>query len=302
MKYLNTIILFVVFTLNSCHINKNNNQLVEDISTIEYLHSTFNESELSVDEFTFNEPTIKIITFGHIYSLLNFPEIFDEFISTVIEQKPDYVFILGDIVYENSPTEWDIVLEQFSKFKCKVYYAPGNHDINYFRERAIGIRKNQWETENNYLQKIGYRYKLIKDNFANYLLLNLNDSLSRIENYLTKIDAEIDTTKPTFVLTHQCVWNKATATKDPATWSSKPMKREDLLQSLMNYDVLIHGDWNKKFFEGPHQFANKSFKTISVGNKVIRIPFFITSIVISDSNFTAKPITINIPEESKWFK
>ncbi len=69
------------------------------------LHNSFTYSELAVDVHAVDHSNVKIVAFGHIYNLLEFPDILDAFILKVIEEQPDYVFVLGDIVFNNSDEE-----------------------------------------------------------------------------------------------------------------------------------------------------------------------------------------------------
>lgn len=293
-------ILLLVIVLSACRA-KDHGDLSQNATNIKYLHSTFCESELTVANYIIDKSTLKIVTFGHIYDLLVYPEILDAFVAAIVKENPDYVFVLGDIVFDNTPEEWDLILKQFDKIDCPIYYVPGNHDINYHTERWYGDHTNQWKAETNYLERVGYRYKVIEDNLANYLILNLNDSLPRIESYLDKMEAKIDSTKPTFVFTHQNAWNGDFANENPKSWPDKPMKSEDLLEHLMSFDVLIDGDWNGTFEQLDRTFFGKSFVTICAGNKTRGNQFFITSLEFADDKVTAKPAYIDIPSESTWF-
>ena len=137
--------------------------------TLRELHSGFIAEELEIDIIEHNKDEIVVISTGHLYPLLEHPLAFSTFIDTIISQSPDYVFFLGDLVFNNNNNEWDYILSKFNKIKAVKYFAPGNHDLNYHYERWNGIRENQVDAEIKYINNIGYRYKLVKDNFANYL-------------------------------------------------------------------------------------------------------------------------------------
>lgn len=266
------------------------------------LHSSFLESELTVDKHSSQDSTIRIITFGHIYHLQDEPELLNDLVTKVVEQEPHYVFVLGDIVFNNAQDEWDVMLKAFEKIECPLYFVGGNHDMNYHYERWFGKYHNQWEAEGRFIDNVGYRYKLIQDDFANYLILNFNDSLPRIESYLEQIKPQIDSTKMTILMSHQNIWKPTLATaKDPHTWPNKTMTGGELLKSLGFVNVFVNGDWNSYFKSETTANASRELTSISVGNKVKGDPLYITQLEISDNGVNAFPIDIEIDPESSWF-
>jgi predicted MPP superfamily phosphohydrolase len=187
----------------------------------------------------------------------------------VVEQEPHYVFVLGNIVFNNAQDEWDVMLKAFEKIECPLYFVGGNHDMNYHYERWFVKYDNQWEAEGRFIDNVGYRYKLIQDDFANYLILNFNDSLPRIESYLEQIEHQIDSTKMTILMSHQNIWKPTLATaKDPHTWPNKTMTGGELLKSLGFVNVFVNGDWNSYFKSETTANASRELTSISAGNKV----------------------------------
>lgn len=288
-----------ILILTSCEEEPNDDNV--DIELINYLQSSFNQEELTPD-FIDGSESVKIVTFGHVHSLLEFDDLMKSFYAEIEKEKPDYVFILGDIVFFNHETEWNKVQEQINRLGCQVFYAPGNHDINYYSEREEGVYDKQWEAEGRYLQKVGYRYKLVKDNIANYLFLNLNDSLDRIDDYIGKIGPSIDSTKKTFVFTHHDLWAQKIASKeDPKTWTSKLFNGNKLITKLEDFDVFVNGDWNLTYAENDRVFNGENHKAISVGSRMKGDPLNYTVIQLTDTSmlFTPKSITINAAHE--WY-
>ena len=273
----------------------------KDRPIMDVLHTVFTEEELTVDAHQFNKSSIRITTFGHIYPLLKYPKILDEFMATVKAQNPDYVFILGDMVFNNYDDEWETMLSAYSKFGCPVYYAPGNHDLNFHSERGIGDTKHQFEAERRYLEMIGYRYKLVKDNFANYLFLNLNDSLARLEGFINKMNPLIEESKLTIVLSHQNIWSDYVATEDPETWRLKKMRMEQLMPSLINAKCFFNGDWTHSFVEKEVTYMSRNYKAYSVGNKLAGDQFYITNIQVFDNEIEVDTVHIPIPKKSTWY-
>jgi hypothetical protein len=275
---------------------------VANPKTLEELFRGYNEAELSPETNQLNKEPIVIVATGHLYPLLNYPQIYDAFIDTIINQKPDYFFSLGDIVYNNANGEWDTVFSKLKDLEAKIYFAPGNHDLNYHYERYFGKRDNQVEAEMRYLNKVGYRYKLVKDELANYVFINANDSVDRILAFIDQISPELDTNKWQILLSSQSLWvNKQQDPDNPKTWVNRPFNRNEMLPNIESFDVLIHGDWGGKFYRGRWKKSNGTFDLMAVGNRKVGDSFFITRIEIFSDTIKAWPIKVYIPESSDWF-
>ena len=286
----------------SCNQPGQKSTFVPNPTTLTELFSGFNEAELTPEIIENKNEPIIIVATGHLYPLLKCPEVYNEIIENIIEQKPDYFFTLGDIVRDNTDEEWDTVFKHLSRIDAAIYFAPGNHDLNYHYERYVGKRDNQIEAEMRYLDQVGYRYKLIRDGLANYVFINANDSVNRILSFIDQIKPEIDTTKQLLLISSQSLWvNKQQDPDDPRTWVNRPFYRDELLPYVDNFDYLIHGDWGGKFYRGKWKKKNGYFDVMGVGNRKIGDSLFITRIEIYTDSISAKPIWIDIPENSKWF-
>lgn len=294
--------LFSIIFLISCETGHQENTYVAQPTTLEELFSGFNEEELTPDSNDLNKEPIVIVTTGHLYPLLKFPNAFNALIDQVIEQEPDYFFELGDRVRDNTDEEWDSVFYRLNRINAEIYFAPGNHDLNYHHERYFGKRDNQIEAEMRYLKHVGYRYKVLKDQFANYVFINANDSVQRIKSYIEQITPYLDTNKLQILLSSQSLWvNKQQDPNDPRTWVNRPFNREELLPFVENFDYLIHGDWGGKFYRGQWKKSTGYFDVMGVGNRKVGDSLFITRLEIYSDSIVAKPIWINIPENSNWF-
>lgn len=287
----------------SC-VNQSNHALYKTApGTLEELQSGFFESEFLVDQHQFADSSLTIVAFGHTYPLLFDSVAFDAFIETVKAQHPDYVFVLGDIVRDNSEKEWQTVLDQFAKINSIFYFAPGNHDLNFHYERYFGKHDHQFEAESRYIDHVGYRYKTVKDNFANYVFVNMNDSIDRVLSYLNTTQANLDKSKPMLLLTSQCVWhNKHQIKGDLKSWTNKPFTREELLPHIGYFDVLIHGDWGGKFFRGSWKKPSGQFDVMGVGNRLAGDSLYISRIEIHPDTIIATGIPVPVPSNSSWYK
>ena len=300
MKY--PLFLFLFIALFSCdQVKEENGQSEASKHKLDSLHSSFNDIELTKEFIALNKDTVTIVTFGHVYSLLYHEDVFDSMIRTINAQDPDYVWILGDIVFNNAEEEWDYILEKYKGIKAKRFHAGGNHDMNYHYERYYGIRENQWEAETRFLNKIGYRYITIEDDLANYMMINMNDSLDRIESYLDKMLPLLNPDKPSILFTHHCTWHKTISKADDSkTWVKKSFQSDSILAVLTDFDYLIHGDWSENYFSGVYGFHGKRFNTIGVGNLKEGDSLYVTTVKITQDTLWSYPVFVEIPDTTTW--
>ena len=293
--------LLLVTLILSCN-NNRQNQYVANPTTLEELFRGFNDTELSPEINQLNKEPIVVVATGHLYPLLKYPQAYNSLLEKIKKQNPDYFFELGDIVRDNTDEEWDSIFYRLNQIDTKIYYAPGNHDLNYHYERYVGKRDNQVEAEMRYLNQVGYRYKLVKDELANYVFINANDSVDRILSFIEQISTELDTNKMQILLSSQSLWvNKQQDPDNPKTWVNRPFNRNELLPYIENFDVLIHGDWGGKFYRGKWKKSNGTFDLMAVGNRKVGDSLFITRLEIFSDTIKAWPIKVHIPETSSWF-
>jgi len=293
--------LLLVTLILSCN-NNRQNQYVANPTTLEELFRGFNDTELSPEINQLNKEPIVVVATGHLYPLLKYPQAYNSLLEKIKKQNPDYFFELGDIVRDNTDEEWDSIFYRLNQIDTKIYYAPGNHDLNYHYERYVGKRDNQVEAEMRYLNQVGYRYKLVKDELANYVFINANDSVDRILSFIEQIATELDTNKMQILLSSQSLWvNKQQDPDNPKTWVNRPFNRNELLPYIENFDVLIHGDWGGKFYRGKWKKSNGTFDLMAVGNRKVGDSLFITRLEIFSDTIKAWPIKVHIPETSSWF-
>lgn len=290
--------LLILFSCNNVSINNDNP------NTLSELQHSFNELELKKEIVNFKKDTITIIATGHLYPLIKHPKVYKLFIDRIKEQKPDMIFLLGDIVFNNSQDEWDSVFNKFNDYRDKLYFSPGNHDLNYHYERYNGSREHEFEAEMRFLNNVGYRYKVIESNLDNFILLNMNDSIDRVIKYIQIAKSKISSNKRTLILSSQCLWHDNQQNpNDVRTWPLKSFSRDEILPSVKFADYLIHGDWNSKFYQGefPKPESDSKFNVIAVGNKRVGDPLMLTKLTLTKDTLIAKPIIIDIPNNSTWF-
>lgn len=301
--FLYMILMPLALLLVSCEQNTNKNQHKTPIQKLSELQTGFLEAELKPDTYTKKDAPLTIVTTGHTYPLLKCPIAFESFVNTIKNQNPDFVFILGDNVYNNTQKEWDSFFEYFKDFKDKMYFAPGNHDLNFHYERSANMRDNQFVAEKRYIENIGYRYKVLMGESANFVFINMNDSLARIVKYLEEIKHLLDSSKTNFFFSSQSVLHSNS--QDPneiMTWPLKSFTRQEMFPNIEHFDYMIHGDWNKRFYRGYWTKKNGAFSVMAVGNKRRGDSLFITRLDVFPDTVVSTPIIVDIPNDSKWYK
>ncbi len=296
-------ILLVALVLMSCNHSQKKNDFVPNPTTLEELFRGFNKEELTPDIIDTNKDSIIIVATGHLYPLLKYPSVHQAFIDSIKAQHPDCFFSLGDIVYNNTDEEWDTVFSYYDQLNTRIYFAPGNHDLNYHYERYFGKRDHEIEAEMRYLKQVGFRYKLLKDNLANYVFINANDSVQRILTFLNDIRPYLDKNKHLIMLSSQSLWfNKQQEPGNNPSWVNRPFHRDEFLPHITDFEYLIHGDWGGKFYRGKWKKKNGFFDVMAVGNRKAGDSLFITKIIIYKDTIVAKPIRVDVPAESGWYR
>lgn len=296
------ILTFIILFAFSCSTTDKKPEYIAEPETLEELFRWFSPAEVTPEIIESEKKAIIVVATGHLYPLLNYPEAYNTLIDTIINQKPDYFFSLGDIVYNNSMKEWDTVKSYLNRLNTRVFFAPGNHDLNYHYERYFGKRDNQIEAELRYLNQVGYRYKILKDNFSNYVFINANDSIDRVLNFLNIARSHLDNDKHMILLSSQALWfKKHQDAEDPKTWVNKPFKRDEILPKIENYEYLIHGDWGGNFYRGKQKNSKGFFDVMAVGNRKVGDTLFISRLTIFEDTIMAYPVKIELPPDCDWY-
>jgi len=296
------LILLISGIVLSCTYHEKRTDYVANPTTLEELFRGFNDAELTPEINELTQEPIVIVATGHLYPLLKYPLVYNAFIDKINEQDPDYFFTLGDIVYNNTEKEWETVEAYLNRLNASIYFAPGNHDLNYHYERYFGKRDNQIEAELRYLKQVGYRYKLIQDPFANYVFINANDSLHRVLSYIEKIKPLLNYNKHLILLSSQSLWfKKHQIPNDPKTWVNKPFHRDEILPFVEDFEYLIHGDWGGNFYRGKQKKNSGSFDVMAVGNRKVGDSLYITRLEIYKDTILAMPVRVQVPENSTWY-
>jgi hypothetical protein len=295
--------ILIILLMASCSSKDENAQSKESIYKLDSLHTGFNKREQTKEIIELNKDTVTIVAFGHVYSLLYHEDVFNAMIEQINFQDPDYIWILGDIVFNNTDEEWNYLMNKYEDLKGRRFHAGGNHDMNYHYERYFGINENQWEAEIRFLNYVGYRYITIEDEVANYMMVNMNDSIDRIKNYLDLMLPKLNNNKQSILFTHHCTWhNTISKAEDPHTWVKKSFPKDSLVSKLQDFEYLIHGDWAGKFYSNTFQFEKTNFRVLGVGNLNEGDLLYFTTIKITKDSLWAYPSFVNIPDSISWKK
>lgn len=101
------------------------------------------------------------VVFGHVY--VDY-EALEESIDKVNNLKPDFVVFLGDTLPSHHQTEWGDVLDLTKKIEAKVYFVPGNHDVD---DRA--------SDRSDFVSRFGSLYKSFTVNNIDFIVLNTSN-------------------------------------------------------------------------------------------------------------------------------
>ena len=138
-------------------------------------------------------PSTPFVVLGHIRELPD--DVLALLAERINAENPDYVFVLGDLTFAGTKAQTDRIQRAFlDRLGAPFYLAPGNHD------RVSGI--------DAYRDWVGYRYKVILDRNANFLLIDSSDDSIALIREVEALLERADPARPTILLTHHHVWKR----------------------------------------------------------------------------------------------
>ena len=193
----------------------------------------------------------KFITFGHSYFTLQYDGVWEAMMQSIALEHADYVIGLGDFVEDGSEEEWAKVNSGLKSLGTKYFLVPGNHDLYFKSDMHAGIDnpEKQKIARDRFESTGGKTNDFFKDESANYIMINTNDSLSVVKVFLDGIWGEVDTALPVFWFAHHFGWANVKKDKDTRNWAFPGVSRTDLLPWLKKVDYAFFGDWNHDFYE-----------------------------------------------------
>jgi len=265
------------------------------------LQSSFVKAELEPKMLPSNGASFQLALVGHTYPLLPFPDELNLLIDSINQRSPDALVLLGDVVCYNDLEEWEKLNHALHRLEMPFFIVPGNHDVNFYRERDLGILTNQGFAEERYLEQADARCRLLQHKEADFLLINLNDSLDKVAAYIDTMRAHLDQSSPNFVLSHQDLWATPLDVPDnPQSWSNKSFGVNDLAPKLEGFDAFISGDWNIFLQEGTREFFGEEISNIQVGMRVQGDPIYFTLLEVKDGEISTEAVSVSLSKDSKW--
>jgi hypothetical protein len=225
----------------------------------------------------------RFVVIGHGRGLLEeHADVLDEVVDLINQQRPQFVFVLGDFVRLSVDAEWDQLEKHvFARLDAPVIFVPGNHET---RSNAAG-------DDSVYRRRAPAFPAVIKTPHVNFLQLNSSLRLPEVRQYLAGAYEQIDTSKPTILITHHKVW----AAKTPVTRHMTTYTRQQFLPLLDGrIDAIIAGDGAGEFIVETTTTGVPAYMT-GIGMKGRGKPiFFAIGNIDADGQLDLRPFDVSI--------
>ena len=236
---------------------------------------------------------VKFVTVGHLYSLLKYPKKLDELANRLNSEKFDALIFTGDLTYNGSIDEWNIVEKFINRINIQVFYTAGNHDLRDEQARM------------NWAAKVGYFSSKVEVKGVNFYLLNSTNALKANYNWEKIVSGNgidstgihllrtLDTGQVNFVFMHHTLYSYDLWRVDHEKPNSHDANAE-LQEESWNKDIrpllkdkvrqVYAGDWHSRrtsitLREGVVLIANGLAKIESEKNET---PTYIATYVLKD--------------------
>lgn len=225
------------------------------------------------------------VVFGHGYSTLLSKNSRDEFIKKINKTNPKLVFILGDSELHKN----DVVIHYKKKLKGKVFFSPGNNEI-------------QKGNLDKYLANVGYLDTLLKTEFGNFILLNSLASSKKINFFLKSIIKNVDTLVPTFLLTHHRIWDDNLISPLPYDHDKSYLFSDIDSNMILSFNYIIAGNSPTQYFghtnsKSPYNtnicYWLDVVKSINCYSMGMKNKCFFNVIKVFDKEILIKPVFTN---------
>jgi 3',5'-cyclic AMP phosphodiesterase CpdA len=228
------------------------------------------------------KPTTFVVL-GHVRELTT--DVIALLVERINSLGPDYVFVLGDLTHTaTEPQRQTVQRELFDRLDAPYYVAPGNHDL------IAGVAVHE--------EWIGYRYKLVSDPNASFLLFDSNDDLEILQSEVEALLDLAEPAKPIILLGHHRIW------KRHLRFISGQRVRKHHTRALWRsvqsrIDSVFAGDATRRFE------AEVSGKTrmYSVGlyfsGRCLPV-YFALGVLDTDGQMRVRPVYLDLPTEHPW--
>ena len=228
------------------------------------------------------KPTTFVVL-GHVRELTT--DVFALLAKRINSLRPDHVFVLGDLV--NVPTEpqrQTVQREFFDRLDAPYFVAPGNHDL------IAGLEVyDDW---------IGYRYRLVSDPNANFLLLDSNDDLVALQREVETLIDLAEPAKPIILLGHHRIWKRHL--RVISGQHIREHHTRALWRSVKNrVDFVFAGDAIRRF--GVEVRGKTRLYSVGIFFSGRCLPvYFALGVLDADGRMQVRPVYLDLPTEHPW--
>lgn len=272
----------------------------EHIIDKEDAHKLFNDIETAPFSVIPKRDFVKVITIGHIHSLIKFDSLRNQLYQEINNSNPDVVILNGDLVFYNDSTEWRKLHNNLKSLKAPYFITAGNHDFGFYHDEELGDKSTRQKAIDNYMKQIGYQYKKIETPYADLILINTNDQKERIQAFDRLNERNPDKHR---ILFHHHNLTKELQRNDSiiSSWTGTYFERMKLLSSLQKFDISVHGNWNPRFKEEKVLINEDSIRSVYVGNRMKGDSLFFTTINIYKDSIQTGYQLVEIDSTSGWY-
>jgi hypothetical protein len=178
------------------------------------------------------------IVAGHLYGITDNSASMEKLVSKFESLNPDYVFILGDSSLD------DVKIYNFfnNKFRDKIYFSPGNHEIV-----NASLKK--------YIANVGYTYKTVESENVRFVIINSLDSVSNINDYLKK-SLRSNSDKLQIIMTHHRIWDDSLMSDFPYQHDKSYYFEEIYPLISKKVKAIFSGNSSRQYFLSRYEKSN----------------------------------------------
>lgn len=236
---------------------------------------------------------IKIISVGHIHSLMKYDDLRADFYKQIRNENPDLLVLTGDLVFYNNKEEWNSIQQELTLNNFPYIITPGNHDIHFFDLKEKCLPENSDSASFHFKNLNHFLDTVITTRKYQFHFLNTNDSIRRIET---------SNSHRVFIFSHHNFWRHIKVDESNCTsWTGLNSDTSLLFNQLKSNCILVNGDWNLNFRDTIIKRQGKEFRNISVGNRMKGDPLFYTILSIYPDTVIAQPKYLSIDSTHAWY-
>jgi len=228
------------------------------------------------------KPT-RFVVLGHVRELPT--DVFGLLAEQINSLQPDYVFVLGDLTnLATEPQRQRVQRELFDRLDAPYYAVPGNHDL-----MAGADVHEAW---------IGYRYKLLPDSNASFVLFDSNDDPMTLQREVESLLDLAEPRKPIILLGHHPVWKRHLR-----FISGRRIRKhhtEAMWKAVENrVDFAFAGDAARRFDVELRGRTALYSTGIFFSGRCLPV-YFSLGVLDADGHLQVQPVYLDLPTEHPW--